>query len=81
MCINLLSAACAAHIWYRRINKVTRTTKSLVRGIGIGMAVGAAAGMAGGIMGHSNKKMLRRKAGRAADFVGDLVENVTYLFK
>lgn len=77
----VISVVCATYIWYRRICKVTRTTKSLVRGIGIGMAVGAAAGIAGGIAGNSNKKMLKRKAGRAADFVGDLMENVTYLFK
>ena len=80
MC-KLISVACATYIWYRRISKVTRTTKSMVRGIGVGMAVGAAAGVVGGIAAHSNRKMLKRKAGRAADFVGDLMNNVTYLFK
>lgn len=78
---NLISAAVAAYTCYRRISKVTRTTRSMMTGIGVGMAVGATVGVVGGIAANSNKKMLRRKASRARDLMGDLVDNVTYLFK
>lgn len=60
---------------------MTRMTKSMVKGIGVGIALGTAAGIAGSCMMNSNKKMLKRKASHAADFVGDLFDNVTYLFK
>ena len=77
----LIGAIITAFGVYRRINCMTRTTKSMVRGVTIGMTVGAVAGIAGGIVAHSNKKMIKRKTGRAVDYIGDLVDNVTYLFK
>lgn len=52
----------------------------VVKGIGTGLAAGMAVGFVGGQM-VKNQKQVKRKANKAMHAVGDLFENVQYLFK
>ena len=52
----------------------------IIKGIGGGLAAGMAVGFIGGQM-MKNSKQMKKKAGKAMHAVGDLFENVQYMFK
>lgn len=57
-----------------------RNTIEIVKGVGTGLAAGMFVGFLGSQMVKNDKRM-RRKAGRAMHTVGDLLDNVQYMFK
>ena len=57
-----------------------KNVMGVVKGIGTGLAAGMAGGFVGGQM-VKNQKQVKRKANKAMHAVGDLFENVQYLFK
>ena len=52
----------------------------IIKGVGGGLAAGMAVGFIGGQM-MKNSKQMKKKAGKAMHAVGDLFENVQYMFK
>lgn len=66
------------NIW--RYYTMSRNAMNMVRNIGTGLAAGIAVGLVGSQM-MKNDKQIKRKAGRAVHAVGDLLDNVQYMFK
>lgn len=62
---------------------MVRNSCNMAKGVGIGLLVGAAVGMMGGYAFGcgGKKKLMKRRAAKAAESVGDLLGNVTYLFR
>ena len=52
----------------------------IMKGMGVGLAVGMAAGFTGSQMMKNNKQM-KRKANKALDAMGSLIDNVQYMMK
>ncbi len=60
---------------------MNKATAGFMKGIGTGMAVGIATGVAGAVMVNSNKKMLKKKAGKAVKAVTGMIEDVSNMMK
>lgn len=58
-----------------------KKTMNTAKLIGIGAAVGAAAYCIGSKMTGSNKKCIKKKAGKAINAMGDIVDGIQYMFK
>ena len=59
----------------RRCNIMDNNGGNIMKGLGIGIITGMVAGFYGSQM-LKNDRKLRKKAGKALDSVGDLVDNV-----
>lgn len=59
---------------------MSRNTMGIIKGVGAGLAAGMTVGFVGGQM-MKNQKQMKKKAGKAMHAVGDLFENVQYMFK
>ncbi len=59
---------------------MTRNATGFMKGIGTGIAAGVAVGFIGGQM-MKNQKQMKKKAGKAIHAMGDLLDNVQYMFK
>lgn len=57
-----------------------KQTMGMVKGIGVGMVAGAAVVGVGSMM-LKDKKHLKKNAGKAMHAVGELINNVDFLFK
>lgn len=57
-----------------------KNTMGIVKGVGVGMLAGAAAVAVGSKM-MKDKKHLKKNMGKAAHAVGDLIDNMGYMFK
>ena len=60
---------------------MTRGIMGMVKGICIGMALGATAGVVGSGVVRSNKKGIKKTAGKALKAVGNIVDNMQYMVK
>lgn len=63
-----------------RYYKMSRNAMGVVKGIGAGMAAGMVVGFMGSQM-MKNEKQMKKKASKAINAVGDLIENAQYMFK
>ncbi|MCI9272599.1 MAG: hypothetical protein HFE39_01410 [Clostridiales bacterium] len=59
---------------------MSRNAMGIIKGVSGGLAAGMAVGFIGGQM-MKNSKQMKKKAGKAMHAVGDLFENVQYMFK
>ena len=59
---------------------MAKNTMGIVKGVGSGLAAGAVVGFVGSQM-MKNEKQMKKKAGKAMHAVGDLLDNVQYMFK
>lgn len=59
---------------------MSKNTMGIMKGMGVGLAVGMAAGFTGSQMMKNNKQM-KRKANKALDAMGSLIDNVQYMMK
>lgn len=59
---------------------MSKNTMGIIKGVGTGLAAGMAVGFVGSQM-MKNQKQVKRKANKAMHAVGDLLENVQYMFK
>jgi hypothetical protein len=66
---------------YRRIYCMAKNAMSMVKGVGLGMLAGAAVAMVGERVAKTDKKHLKKNAGKAVRAVGDLIDGVEYMFK
>lgn len=57
-----------------------KNTMGIVKGVGSGIAAGMVVGFVGSQM-MKNDKQMKKKAGKALHMVGDLIDNVQYMFK
>lgn len=64
-----------------RVIKMTQTTMKMVKGIGVAAvvaaAIGTAAGIAGSCMTPSCKRTMKCRARKAADKIGDFMDNMS----
>lgn len=63
-----------------RFYDMSKNTMGIIKGVGTGLAAGMAVGFVGSQM-MKNQKQVKRKANKAMHAVGDLLENVQYMFK
>lgn len=73
LCITIINK-----LW--RYYYMYKGTMSVVKGVGIGMLAGAAAVTVGSQL-MKDKKHLKKNAGKAIHAVGELMNNVEYMFK
>lgn len=73
LCITIINK-----LW--RYYYMYKSTMSVVKGVGIGMLAGAAAVTVGSQL-MKDKKHLKKNAGKAIHAVGELMNNVEYMFK
>lgn len=66
-------------IW--RARYMYKGTMKFVSGIGAGMLAGVAVATVGSKMMKGKNKHFKRNAGKALHTVGDLIDNVQYMFK
>ena len=59
---------------------MSRGTMGLMKGMAIGIAAGVAVGAVGKTV-FGNNKRLRKQAGRTVRAIGDIVDNVQYMFR
>lgn len=64
-----------------RLFIMKRNSGYFAKGIGTGIAAGLALGVVGSQFVGKNKKGIKKNAGKAMHAVGDLLENVQYMFK
>lgn len=57
-----------------------KSTMNVVKGVGLGMLAGAAVVMVGERMVQTNKKQLKKNAGKAVKAMGDVLDGVQYMF-
>lgn len=57
-----------------------KNTMGMMKGIGAGIATGMVAGFIGSQM-VKNDKQMKKKAGKALNAVGNLIDNVQYMVK
>ena len=67
-------------IFFWRGFQMAKNTMGIVKGVGAGLAAGAVVGFIGSQM-MKNDKQMKKKAGKAMHAVGDLLDNVQYMFK
>lgn len=60
---------------------MARSTMGFARGMGAGIAAGMTVGIVGAQMMLRDKRHFKRNAGRAVHAIGDLIDNVQYMFK
>ncbi len=60
---------------------MSRGLTDIAKGAGLGMAIGAVAGFAGSCVMSSRRHSMRRKAKNAAGMVGDVLDNISFMFK
>ena len=61
-------------------NEMNKDTMGLMKGIGTGLAAGMMVGYVGSQL-MSNQKQVKKKASKAAHAVGNLIDDVQYIFK
>ena len=59
---------------------MSRGTMGLMKGIAVGVAAGVAVGAIGKTV-FANNKRFRRQAGKTVRAIGDIVDNVQYMFR
>lgn len=57
-----------------------KSTMNVVKGVGLGMLAGAAVVMVGERVAQTNKKQLKKNAGKAVKAMGDVLDGVQYMF-
>lgn len=67
-------------ILYRRLYCFMKSTMNVVKGVGLGMLAGAAVVMVGERVAQTNKKQLKKNAGKAVKAMGDVLDGVQYMF-
>lgn len=77
----LLVTAAVIYIRYRRFMKMTTKAMNIIKSMVIGAAAGAAVGTASCCLMNTSKRSRHKKAGHAAEMMGDLFDNMAYLFK
>jgi len=76
-----LLAAIAAAIFIGRIITMTKNAMNVAKIAGVGMILGATVGVVGGCLTTGKKRTMKRRVRHATDMMGDLLGNVTYMFK
>lgn len=64
-----------------RFRYMMKNTMNMVKGVGLGMLAGAAVTMVGSQMMKTDKKQLKKNAGKAIKAMGDVIDGVQYMFK
>jgi hypothetical protein len=60
---------------------MAKTSMGFAKGIGAGIAAGMTVGIVGSQMMMRDKRHFKRNAGKAVHAIGDLIDNVQYMFK
>ena len=68
-------------LFYGRFYHMMKSTMNMVKGVGIGMLAGAAVTVVGSQMMKTDKKHLKKNAGKAMHAVGDFISNMEYMMK
>ena len=60
---------------------MAKTSMGFARGMGAGIAAGMTVGIVGAKMMTGDKRHMKRNAGKAVHAIGDLIDNVQYMFR
>lgn len=66
---------------YGRFNYMMKNTMNVVKGVGLGMIAGATVAVVGERMMKTDKKQMKKNAGKAIRAMGEVIDGVQYMFK
>ena len=66
---------------YGRFNYMMKNTMNVVKGVGLGMIAGATVAVVGERMMKTDKKQMKKNAGKAIRDMGEVIDGVQYMFK